>query len=187
VLPFVCGLSAFYLYQMPINEKYLAVFEEDYTYHIYNRTNNKELLFRSDDNREFFLQQFSNYLNPFIDVFCYCLLPNHFHFMIRVKSATSIKRYLQSLPDKELKGVHRKYLGKEMTSLAKPSAGQKMSSLPTVHDLIEFEFRRFFISYSMAFNRVFNRTGNLFSRSFKRVQIEKDNQFTQAIIYLHSR
>jgi REP element-mobilizing transposase RayT len=173
---------------MPTNEKYLAAFEEDCTYHVYNRTNNKELLFRSDENREFFLQQFSNYLNPFVEVFCYCLLPNHFHFMIRVKSATSIKDYLQSLPDKELKGIHKIYLADpEVTPLAEHNPELKVSPLtPTIHDLIEYQFHRFFTSYAMAFNRRFNRTGNLFQRSFKRVQIEKDNQFTQTIIYIHA-
>ena len=40
---------------MPIPNKYLADFEEDSIYHIYNRTNNKEKLFLSDDNRVYAL------------------------------------------------------------------------------------------------------------------------------------
>ena len=39
---------------MPIPEKYLADFDENGIYHVYNRTNNMERLFLSDENRHFF-------------------------------------------------------------------------------------------------------------------------------------
>ena len=48
------------------------------------------------------------------------------------------------------------------------------------------EFKRLFTSYAMAFNKQYCRKGNLFSRTFKRVEILKDNQFTQALQYIHS-
>ena len=35
---------------MPVNKKYTAVFEFDKIYHIYNKTNNRELLFRTNEN-----------------------------------------------------------------------------------------------------------------------------------------
>jgi hypothetical protein len=56
---------------MPINAKYIAEFEENGIYHIYNKTNNKELLFITDENRLFFLQKFSQILSPFLDVYCW--------------------------------------------------------------------------------------------------------------------
>ncbi len=37
----------------------------------------------------------------------------------------------------------------------------------------------------MAFNKIYKRKGNLFSRTFKRVEISKDSQFTQALVYIH--
>jgi putative transposase len=48
------------------------------------------------------------------------------------------------------------------------------------------EFKRLFTSYAMAFNKMHGRKGNLFSRNFKRVEILKDSQFTQALIYIHA-
>ena len=42
---------------MPIPAKYLADFTENGIYHIYNRTNNKEKLFLSNENRLFFLKK----------------------------------------------------------------------------------------------------------------------------------
>jgi putative transposase len=153
---------------MPIAEKYLADLEEDNIYHIYNRTNNKELLFRTDENRRFFLQRFIHYLSPYIDTYCWCLLPNHFHFLIKVKSAKEIKSWLQQ--QEKLKPAEKEYL-----------EGNQSSAL-----LIEKAFHQFFTSYSMAFNKMYNRDGNLFHRPFKRVQVNKESHFTQAIIYIHA-
>jgi hypothetical protein len=42
---------------MPIPEKYIADFEEGEIYHVYNRTNNREQLFLTDENRSFFLRR----------------------------------------------------------------------------------------------------------------------------------
>ena len=80
---------------MPIADKYTADLTVDNIYHIYNRTNNKELLFKSDENRRFFLGRFKHYLSSYPDTYYWCLLPNHFHFLIRVKAAGTIKVILQ--------------------------------------------------------------------------------------------
>jgi REP element-mobilizing transposase RayT len=55
-------------------------------YHVYNRSNNKELLFRNRDNYIHFLSNYRKYLEEYLDTLAYCLMPNHFHFLIYVKS-----------------------------------------------------------------------------------------------------
>ncbi len=55
-------------------------------YHIYNRGNNKENLFKEERNYYFFLQRVSKYLLPVCNIYAYCLMPNHFHFVIEIKS-----------------------------------------------------------------------------------------------------
>lgn len=55
-------------------------FEEDSIYHIYNRSN--ERVFLNRDNYLFFLRKTGNHISPFADILCYCLMPNHFHFML---------------------------------------------------------------------------------------------------------
>lgn len=62
----------------------------DTFYHIYNRGNNKEKIFYKDSNYIFFLQKFDSYLSPYLDLYSYCLLPNHFHLLIKTKSEVSI-------------------------------------------------------------------------------------------------
>jgi putative transposase len=153
-----------------MKDKFAANFYDGGIFHVYNRTNNKELLFTSDENRLYFLKQYAKYIAPFVDTYCWCLLPNHFHFLIQVKNAKSIKQYLESLHQHLLKPLEKKYL----------------TGKATTEELIELEWKRFFTSYSMAFNKQQGRSGNLFHRPFKRVEVGKDSHFTQAVIYIHA-
>jgi REP element-mobilizing transposase RayT len=149
---------------------YTADFYDGGIFHVYNRTNNKELLFKSTDNRLYFLKQFQKYLRPFLDIFCWNLLPNHFHFLVQIKSAEAIKKYLQTLPPPTLKPIEKKYL----------------TDTATTELLLELGWKRFFNSYAMAFNKQHKRNGNLFQRPFKRIEVMKESHFTQAIIYIHA-
>ena len=63
----------------------LARMQSGHFYHIFNRTNNKEPLFRSAADRRFFLLKYKQYLSPYLHTFAYCLLGNHFHLLVQVK------------------------------------------------------------------------------------------------------
>ncbi|MBE2219325.1 MAG: transposase [Ignavibacteria bacterium] len=54
-------------------------------YHVYNRGNNREPVFYQTRNYDFFLSKAGKHINKFADIISYCLVPNHFHFMIKVK------------------------------------------------------------------------------------------------------
>ena len=155
---------------MPILLKYLAKFEENSIYHIYNRTNNKELLFLNDDNRIFFLKRYKEFLSPVTDTYCWCLQSNHFHLLIKVKSDRNIRSFLKNKPDNELTITEKHFI-----------AGKKV-----INELLVHTFKRFFQSYALAFNKMHNRNGNLFYKPFKRIAIENDTQFTMAMVYIHS-
>lgn len=58
-------------------------FEIDYFYHVYNRANGNEVLFKNDDNYNFFLKKYKAFITPYFDTYCYCLMPNHFHFLVK--------------------------------------------------------------------------------------------------------
>jgi REP element-mobilizing transposase RayT len=60
-------------------------FCENTYYHLYNRTNNEELLFRSEENYLYFLKKYRYYLDEYFETIGYCLMPTHFHFLVRVK------------------------------------------------------------------------------------------------------
>ena len=57
-------------------------FIPDEIYHVYNRGNNKRLIFFNDNNYIFFLKKIRNEWKKYCEVLCYCLMPNHFHFML---------------------------------------------------------------------------------------------------------
>ena len=59
-------------------------------YHIYNRGNNGENLFYEQKNYRHFLNLYTKYIHPIADTFSYCLLPNHFHFSVRIKDEEEI-------------------------------------------------------------------------------------------------
>lgn len=56
-------------------------------YHIYNRGNNRENLFREERNYHHFLKLYARYVAPVADTFAYCLLKNHFHLLVRIKAS----------------------------------------------------------------------------------------------------
>ena len=64
---------------------YRDKFEQGCCYHMYNKVVSEVDLFRSDDDYVVFLNKYDKYFGRFFDTFAYCLIPNHFHFLIRVK------------------------------------------------------------------------------------------------------
>jgi putative transposase len=55
-------------------------FEKDEIYHIYNRSN--EQVFFEVRNYLFFLDKVRKLIFPICDILAWCLMPNHFHFMV---------------------------------------------------------------------------------------------------------
>ncbi|MEQ9218600.1 MAG: transposase [Cyclobacteriaceae bacterium] len=53
-------------------------------YHIYNRGINRKKIFFEDRNYDFFLQRFRRYVLGHIGLLTYCLMPNHFHLLVRI-------------------------------------------------------------------------------------------------------
>jgi len=62
------------------------IFYPDHFYHVFNRTNNKEKLFTKIDNYHYFLKKYDKYLSPVLKTYCYCLLGNHFHLLVKVNT-----------------------------------------------------------------------------------------------------
>ena len=55
-------------------------------YHIYNRGNNRENIFIEERNYPYFLKIYTKYVEPVADTYAYCLLRNHFHVLVRIKT-----------------------------------------------------------------------------------------------------
>ena len=160
---------------MPISTRYLEKLLPNSSFHIYNRTNNKEDLFKEDINRFHFLQNLNFYLKDYLDIHVYCLLGNHFHLLVTTKSIFEVREHLKAVPNSKLLNVHKSFLGTE-----------------DVHELellfskvVINQFRRFFLSYTLGINKMYNRSGNLFNRPFKRIAVNNRVYFLKLVLYIH--
>jgi putative transposase len=129
----------------------------DTYYHIYNRGVNRENIFFEERNYEYFLNLYWKYIEPVVETFAYCLLLNHFHLAIRVKSEEEIQE-TQTL---------------------------KVSPKPLGSRYVSTQFSNFFNAYAKSINKAYNRTGSLFQHPFGRVPVKTDRQFWNVIRYIH--
>ena len=60
-------------------------FEPNVIYHIYNQGNNRQPIFFKDENYLFFLDKIRRHISPHVHFLAYCLMPNHFHWLVLAK------------------------------------------------------------------------------------------------------
>lgn len=84
-------------------------FSDNELYHIYNRGNNQQQIFFNSENYIYFLRKVRKFLLPHCDILSYCLMPNHFHFLI-----SSDMRTIQS---KSIGGQNRNVLSEGTRNL----------------------------------------------------------------------
>lgn len=72
-------------------------FEEGHVYHVYNKGNNAARIFFTEENYLFFLRKIRKEIKPICELLAYCLMPNHFHFMLQA-TAKSCETTKQDIP-----------------------------------------------------------------------------------------
>ncbi len=150
----------------------------DTYYHIYNRGVNGENIFVEERNYDLFLKLYEKHLAPVTDLFAYCMLRNHFHIDIRVKSEEEILEYKKTLRVSSVNNRNDK-----QGSLANQDEGQ--SRKPLGSKFVSDQFSNFFNAYAKTINKAYGRTGSLFQHPFGRVPITSDRQFWNVIAYIH--
>lgn len=125
-------------------------------YHIYNRGNNREKLFYSDENYEYFLTNYRKHCFHILDTYAYCLMSNHFHMLVSVRSLEKQKELFKQADLKSNK-------------LRSPSR----------------HLGNFFNSYTLSINKQEDRIGSLFQRPFRRKEIETEKYFCRLLVYIH--
>ncbi len=144
------------------------------TYHLFNHANGRENLFAEPRNYNFFLDRLSLHVLPVASVYAYCLMPNHFHLLIKIKEPGVLTDHFRQL--------------KERRMLEK--SGNKMISEPiTDRELvrkISQPFSNLFNSYTQAFNKMYGRRGSLFIPNMKTEEIFEDASFCKVVHYIHA-
>ena len=127
-------------------------------YHVYNRGNNRENIFVEERNYPYFLKLYAHHIEPIAGTFAYCLMRNHFHLLVRIKTEEEIQKTLRVL--KTLR-VSSKTL--------------------RVYQV----FSNFFNAYTKAINKAYGRTGSLFEHPFGRIQVTSEAYYSHLVIYIH--
>jgi putative transposase len=154
-------------------------------YHIYNRGINGEALFKEEPNYAYFLKKYDQYVSPVVDTYAYCLMSNHFHFLIKTKSEEEIR-----FPTIE------GFVMPTIEGFAPSEPFDREGSEPLVDKgkhidkpiswILGNSFASLFKSYAMAINKVHSRTGRLFEDPFRRVLVDNESYFTRLIYYIHT-
>lgn len=82
-------------------------FEPGFLYHVYNQSNRKDILFRDTSDYSVFLEKVRKWVFPNSEILSYCLMPNHYHFLILANDESIIPKKLGSLTTNELSNGFR--------------------------------------------------------------------------------
>jgi putative transposase len=150
----------------------------DTYYHIYNRGVNGENIFVEERNYDLFLRLFEKHLSSVTDLFAYCLLRNHFHISVRVKSQEEILETKKTL---RVSYANSHPAGQGDPTNLDPGHPRK----PLGSHYVSNHFSNFFNAYAKTINKAYGRTGSLFQHPFGRVPLTTDKRFWNVIAYIH--
>ena len=134
----------------------MEIFPEKY-YHLYNRSNNRELVYRSPENYIYFLNKYLHYFDQYADTISYCLMPTHFHFLVYVKPVE----------------IHN-----EKNDFENDPVENKMNEAKR-------DFGTLLSSYAKAINKKHKRHGSLFQRHTKAKEIDDLSYLLSLTAYIH--
>ncbi len=140
--------------------------EPEEFYHVFNHANGSDNIFREDKNYHFFLRLYAAHISDIANTLAYCLMPNHFHFVIRMK------------PEAELWAFYSKR--KRLQSFRGFLSFERLCRLNSQ------QFSNLFNSYAQAFNKVYHRRGGLFISNFKRKKVTSNEYLLNLIVYVHN-
>jgi putative transposase len=84
-------------------------FQPDHYYHLYNRGNDRDPIFFERENYLHFLRLVRRHLiEQTLDVLAYCLMPNHYHLLVRCKTG-EVSGAMQRLSMAYTKAMNRRY------------------------------------------------------------------------------
>ena len=141
------------------------------SYHIFNHANGFENIFIEDENYRFFLDKYNQYILPIAETYAYCLLPNHFHLVVRIRRREVLEEVFRNFKSTNFSKV------------------QNFGKVEVTDNMIEYyiskQFANLFSCYTQSFNKVNKRRGSLFLKNFRREPIENKAYFLNAVIYTH--
>ena len=144
-----------------------TTYEPNGIYHIYNHANGWENVFACVENYHYFLRKYWDKVSPVADTLAYCLMPNHFHLLIRVREAKVL--------DVELDAYFKR----------KPKVREAMTVEEQHHFIVRRYFHNFLSGYVKGFNKYHRRKGSLLRQNTRRKLVHDVSYLMNVITYIH--
>jgi REP element-mobilizing transposase RayT len=129
-------------------------------YHIWNRGVDRSVIFRSESDYWRFLEGYASRIAPVAATYNFCLIPNHFHFLVRTYTEDE---------QRELYLKHATGDKREPFAFSEPSTS----------------FGNLLNSYVRSSNLRWQRTGALFEGRFGRKLVDSDDYLRRLVVYIH--
>jgi REP element-mobilizing transposase RayT len=84
-------------------------FTNESFYHIYNRGTEKRDIFLQNYDYFQFIKLLRKYKNNLVEIICYCLMPNHFHLLLKQLNNNGISKFMHLLTISYAKYFNKKY------------------------------------------------------------------------------
>jgi putative transposase len=134
-------------------------------YHIYTHANGFENLFQSEENYRYFLAKYRKFIYPVAETYAYCLMPNHFHLLVKIRSEAEVMDFLKRRKNINYTSFETEVLFSRVISL---------------------QFSHWLNGYTQAYNKMYKRMGSLFVSGFKRKVVGDERYLMRLLIYIHN-
>ena len=78
-------------------------------YHVYNRGNNRNEIFFEIRNYFYFLEKIKINFSSDLDLLAYCLMPNHYHLLIKISKDYSLEKAMQKISTGYTRAINKAY------------------------------------------------------------------------------
>jgi REP element-mobilizing transposase RayT len=130
-------------------------------YHIYNHAVHQNNLFLDEKDYHLFLARLKKYVCPISDIYAYCLMPNHYHILVKIKEFATLQDFFN----------------------LKNEIIQKNDF--HISDNLTHQIGSFQNSYTKLINKKYKRKGTLFMQSFRRKLVEREAYLYKLVHYIH--
>jgi len=101
------------------------------------------------------------------------LMENHAHFIVKIKSIKDLRKSIAKIPEEKWTKTMKKFMESE-------------NPATLVNAMILRQINSFLVSYTMSYNKFYNRKGGMFHSPCRRVAVKDATHLKRGIVYVHA-
>jgi len=126
------------------------------------------------------MKLYFKYIDLIADTYAWCLMKNHFHFLVRIKDEEKTGVYVFENNSSRSVGLWKVVPIEDLPASAGPGRVEKLK-----RPIPSRQFSHLFNAYAKWFNIRYDRTGSLFEKPFKRKLVETEDYLKRLVYYIH--